>query len=119
MASWIRQALGRRIARLAVTSPAETSQDTGTHWGEVALAPTMTVRCIWRGDGPGYIGAFIRTVTIKAICPQCGGPRGEPKPHRFCEDGEWLTCDVWQNPCDHIDMYSAVLAEARDAVAVR
>ncbi|MFG3510197.1 hypothetical protein ACGF5F_32395 [Streptomyces sp. NPDC047821] len=76
---------------------------------------TMTVRVCDRGTGRGYVGVAIRTVTIAATCPQCGGPRGTDtvRNHNFHEDGEWLSVDRWTNPCGHVDMYSAVLREAR------
>ena len=104
MASFTRQALARQIARLwdGQAVPAATTEPA-----------TMTVRVIDRGTGRGYNGLAIRTVTIPAVCPTCGGPRGEATGHYFCEDGAWYTCDRWQNSCGHIDMYSAVLAEAR------
>ncbi|QHE72665.1 hypothetical protein [Rhodococcus sp. WAY2] len=56
----------------------------------------------------------IRTVTLTWVCPGCHGPRGIPKEHRFHEDGHWLTCDRWDNPCGHLDLYTAVLAQARE-----
>ncbi|MGW1744496.1 hypothetical protein ACWCRD_02540 [Streptomyces sp. NPDC002092] len=75
---------------------------------------TMTVRVCDRGTGREYVGVRIRTVTVSDRCPQCGGPRGVDtiRNHNFHEDGEWLSVDVWQNPCGHIDLYSEVLAEA-------
>lgn len=51
-------------------------------------------------------------VNISKKCPVCGGPRGEPTWHRFCEDGEWLTVNVWKNACGHVDLYKDVLIEA-------
>lgn len=79
------------------------------------LPDTMTVRVTSRGDGPGYSGVGIVTVTVEARCPLCGGPRGwdTVKPNRFCEDGEWYTADEWDNPCGHLDLYAAVLSESR------
>ncbi|MEZ3180349.1 hypothetical protein KYY02_17140 [Streptomyces pimonensis] len=77
---------------------------------------TITVRVCDRGTGRDYVGVRIRKVTISDRCPQCGGPRGVDtiRNHNFHEDGEWLSVDRWTNPCGHIDMYSAVLVEARD-----
>jgi hypothetical protein len=75
---------------------------------------TMTVRVVDRGTGAGYQFPVIRTVTVATTCPTCGGDRGTPYPHRFSEDGEWMTCDRWDNPCGHIDYYGAVLAEVRE-----
>lgn len=72
---------------------------------------TMTVRVADRRSSPvGH--ATIRTVTILAECPRCGGKRGEPYNHNFHDDGEWLSCDRWTNPCGHTDMYTDVLKEA-------
>ncbi|MCY0957655.1 hypothetical protein [Streptomyces sp. H27-H5] len=80
-----------------------------------ALPDAMTVRVTSRGDGPGYSGVGIITVTVAARCPQCGGPRGwdTVAPIRFPEDGEWYTADKWTNPCGHMDLYASVLREAR------
>lgn len=72
---------------------------------------TMTVRVADRRYSPvGH--ANIRTVTILAECPECGGPRGVPVNHNFCDDGAYLSCDRWDNPCGHVDYYDAVLKEA-------
>ena len=76
---------------------------------------SMTVRVIDRGKSRSYTGVTVRTVTIPATCPTCGGPRGEPRNHNQCEDGDWLSVDVWKNPCGHVDSYTDVLAEARTA----
>ncbi|MEW2631585.1 hypothetical protein AB0903_07990 [Streptomyces sp. NPDC048389] len=80
------------------------------------LPDRMTVRVCDRGDGRAYVGVFIVTVTISTLCPVCGGPRGwdRVRPHRFCEDGEWLSVDKWDNPCGHLDTYAAVLRESRE-----
>lgn len=83
---------------------------------------TLSVRVCDRGTGREFVGVTIRRATIEARCPQCGGPRGVDidgqstvRNHNFHEDGEWLSVDVWTNPCGHVDMYEAVLAEARAA----
>jgi hypothetical protein len=78
---------------------------------------TMTARVVDR-SGWGHCGPYpvIRAVTIDATCPKCGGPRGRPYPYRFHEDGDWLTCDRWDNPCGHIDKYDDVLAEVEAAM---
>ena len=83
---------------------------------EAEQAPlTMTVRVCDRGTGRSHVGVTIRTVTISAICPVCGGPRGVDtvRNHNFHEDGEWLSVDRWQNPCGHVDNYADVLRETR------
>lgn len=73
----------------------------------------MTVRVIDRsGWGTSASYPAIRRVTISRRCPVCGGERGTPYNHNFHEDGEWLSCDRWDNPCGHEDRYDAVLAEA-------
>lgn len=75
---------------------------------------TMRVRVCDRGTGPGYSGVRIRTVEISTQCqqPGCDAPRGKPFNHNFHEDGEWLSVDMWRNPCGHIDFYVDVLKEA-------
>lgn len=77
---------------------------------------TMRVRVVSRGTGRSYEGVRIHTVTIQNRCPKCLGPRGEATPYRFCEDGAWYTCDRWDNPCGHVDMYGDVLAEAQQLI---
>lgn len=76
--------------------------------------PKMSVRVMYRnnwfgGDGWTY---FPVDVQISIKCPACGGDRGMPKPHHFCEDGDWMTVDAWENPCGHKDLYADVLREA-------
>jgi hypothetical protein len=79
---------------------------------------TMTVRVTDREaqarawGSPGYSDPIFRTVTISDRCATCGGPRGEVYTHNFHEDGGWYYVDRWNNPCGHIDTYTAVLAEA-------
>ncbi|MBI4321881.1 MAG: hypothetical protein HY675_25585 [Chloroflexi bacterium] len=80
-------------------------------------AETRTVRVVNRNIGPandtrGYYGVHIDRVTVPWVCCTCGGPRGEPQPYNFCEDGEWLVCDRWTNPCGHVDVYDDVIAQA-------
>jgi rRNA maturation protein Nop10 len=76
----------------------------------------MTYRVCDRGTGPGYTGVRVVTITVKAECPRCGGPRGAATPYRFAEDGAWYTVDRWTNECGHEDMYDAVLVEHRKRV---
>lgn len=78
---------------------------------------TITVRVADRSTwGSSLPYPRIVTVTIAATCPRCGGPRGVDtiRGHRFHEDGEWYVVDRWSNPCGHVDMYDAVLREARE-----
>lgn len=82
----------------------------------VQLPDTMTVTV--RDDAAearawGHGGGLrFRTVTISAFCPRDGQRRGTPYNHRFPNDGDWYNVDRWDNPCGHVDMYDAVLAEA-------
>ncbi|MGY5033252.1 hypothetical protein ACWC9U_20635 [Streptomyces sp. 900116325] len=82
------------------------------------LPDRMSVRIRHDGDGPGYGGIGIITVTVSTRCPQCGGPRGFDTvvPHRFHHDGDWYVADRWSNRCGHVDMYDAVLAESREVL---
>ncbi|WP_030236991.1 hypothetical protein [Streptomyces sp. NRRL S-350] len=87
------------------------------HGEPVAPLPDrMTVRVADRGDGTrGYVGLEVVTVTIAATCAECGGPRGwdTVRPNWTCEDGAWYGVDTWTNGCGHVDMFAAVLREAR------
>lgn len=72
--------------------------------------PLMNVRVL---DRTGHVTA-VRTLTIPAICPSCGGPRSQD----LVETHSWIhgikmTYDRWTNPCGHTDMYEGVLVEAR------
>ena len=75
---------------------------------------TRTVRIVDRSTW-GTPGPYPRilAVTVPWVCPQCGGPRGEPRDYRFFENDDSHVCDRWENICGHIDRYDAVLAEAQ------
>ncbi len=82
---------------------------------QLAAEPTMTVtvrdihaEAPW---GSGMTDPVTRKITISALCPTCGGPRGEPKGLNQCEDGAHWWTQVWANPCGHPDMYVDVIAE--------
>ena len=73
---------------------------------------TMTVRIIDRSTWGTHLPyPWIRTVDISTRCPRCGARRGQPRAHRFPEDGGWYEADTWENPCGHVDTYERVLAE--------
>lgn len=73
---------------------------------------TVMYRNNWfGGDGWTY---YPTTITIADNCPVCGEKRGEPKGHRFHEDGDWFTVDIWTNPCGHLDAYKDCLNEAKE-----
>ncbi|MDF5758560.1 hypothetical protein [Spongiactinospora sp. TRM90649] len=81
---------------------------------------TMTVRVRDRASespwGSGPTNPIVRTVTISAHCPKCGGPRGVPRNLNTCDDGEHYSVDVWENPCRHVDFYADIVVEARALV---
>ena len=70
----------------------------------------MEVRAIKRSSCGWYLA--IVTVKIADTCPICGEKRGTPFNHNFHEDGDWYSCDRWNNPCGHIDKYDDVIGEA-------
>lgn len=89
-----------------------------TNTSNLGLDEAMTVRCLDRsGWGTSRAYPTVQEVTISTSCPRCGAQRGRPRPLRFHEDGEWITCDVWNNPCGHIDHYTRVIEEAKDQAA--
>lgn len=58
-------------------------------------------------------GLFSTTVTLKWVCPKCGGPRGEPfKTVSYDGSRRLYNVDGWKNPCGHIDYYSDLRKEA-------
>lgn len=81
-------------------------------------ADTMTVTVRDRASeapwGSGRCTPVLRTITIPAFCPDCGGRRGSPRGVNQCDDGEWYWVQIWENPCGHVDLYSRVIQEAAD-----
>lgn len=76
---------------------------------------TRTVDVIDRSTwGTSFPYPLIRTVTVRWICPACGGPRGEPQDTPFYENDQSLSSHRWVNPCGHIDYYPDVLREAQE-----
>lgn len=81
---------------------------------EATVTVTVRDRSAESPWGSGPVNPVIRKVTISAFCPQpgCSSRRGEPRGLNQHDDGNWYWTQVWENPCGHIDMYSAVVAEA-------
>lgn len=71
--------------------------------------PTRTVRIPACSSHAGFYG---RHVTLEWVCPVCGGPRGEPVPGISYDGSRRLGVDTWENPCGHVDKYSALRREA-------
>ena len=63
--------------------------------------------------GYGPFRVILATVEISDRCPVCGGPRGEPHPRNFYEDGASYSADCWDNPCGHVDSYEDVILDGR------
>jgi len=51
-------------------------------------------------------------VTLAWVCPQCGGPRGEPFYGISYDGSRQLAVHRWINPCGHIDLYRGARREA-------
>jgi len=51
------------------------------------------------------------TVELPWICPVCGERRGEPFRIRSYDGSRWMIVDGWNNPCGHVDKYSALREE--------
>jgi len=83
---------------------------------EVTELDTMTVTVRDRAAespwGSGRCDPKTRTITISARCPRCCAPRGKPQGLNSIDDGAHYWVQTWKNPCGHIDLYEAVLAEA-------
>lgn len=72
-------------------------------------APVRTVTIPGSGDHDGMHSV---TVTLRWVCPRCGGPRGEPFGTTSYDGSRRLSCDGWLNPCGHVDYYADVRLEA-------
>ncbi len=77
---------------------------------------TVMYRNNWFG-GDGWV-YYPMTIEISTFCPICGQSRGKPYSYNFCEDGEWITVDRWDNPCGHIDKYGDCIRESKQLVGV-
>jgi hypothetical protein len=76
---------------------------------ETPRTKTVTIRaCV------EHWGRQKRSVVLKWIFPECGGPRGKKIYHdaQSYDGGFWMYVDGWSNPCGHIDTYNDVRAEA-------
>ncbi len=59
-----------------------------------------------------HAGQHLITVTLRWVCPTCGGPRGRVRPAISYDGSRRLGCDGWSNACGHVDFYADVRAEA-------
>jgi hypothetical protein len=57
-------------------------------------------------------GIYSIVVTSRGTCPTGGQQRGKPAQGTSYEGSRRLSVDMWENPCGHIDKYSAVRKEA-------
>lgn len=57
-------------------------------------------------------GIWSRIVTLRWVCPICGGQRGEPFESVSYDGSRRLHVHSWHNPCGHVDKYSSVRQEA-------
>lgn len=80
----------------------------------VTIPDHRAMKALW---GTSSYGIRTATVEIAGSCPKCGGPRGEPRMTRQCEEGEFYYVHAWTNPCGHVDDYDAVLSDARSTGA--
>jgi hypothetical protein len=93
--------------------------DSGRHVAapmKVVVVDRVAMGASWGNPGLGRV--VTREVAISRRCPVCGGRRGRPVVVPFCEDGEHSSASRWNNPCGHVDKYTAVLEEAALRVAI-
>ena len=100
-------------ARAAVERRAQASASDCVAAPPELMTVTVRDRASESPWGSGLTNPITRTVEISALCPVCGGRRGQPTGLNSHEDGAWYWVQTWSNPCRHVDAYSAVLAEAR------
>lgn len=61
---------------------------------------------------PEHMGYHSMTVTLRWLCPECGGPRGKPFMGLSYDGSRRMNAHCWINPCGHIDYYCDVRKEA-------
>lgn len=76
-------------------------------------AERRTVTIPERAEHEGFHSV---TVSLRWVCPKCGGPRGEVYPALSYDGSRRLSVDGWSNPCGHVDSYAACRAEAQAGV---
>lgn len=59
-----------------------------------------------------HAGHHLITVSLRWVCPACGGPRAEIYPAISYDGSRRLACDGWTNPCGHLDTYAAIRLES-------
>ncbi len=57
-------------------------------------------------------GIYKATYKISDSCPVCGSPRGKSFRTLSYDGSRRMDVDGWINPCGHVDVYSAIRAEA-------
>lgn len=77
------------------------------------------VRSVCIPDRIEHEGFYWKLVTLRWICPVCGGPRGTPHKVRSYDGSQSMVVDGWTNPCGHVDKYSDVIKEYNERVLVR
>lgn len=81
------------------------------------ITVTVRDRSLEAPWGSGMTNPKTRQITIAAHCP-CGARRGEPRGQNACDDGAYYWVQYWFNPCEHVDYYELVLAEADQLAAL-
>ncbi len=64
-----------------------------------------------------HCGLHSMRVRVPWVCLHCGGPRGEPTAGLSYDGSRRLNVDTWQNPCGHVETYSAIRAAIAKATA--
>jgi hypothetical protein len=104
--------IGPPEERLAPTNPCPRQPQQEGH--ESCPPPSTTPPGSGRCGSPAAptAGHHLITVTLRWVCPVCGGPRGEVHPTISYDGSRRLGCDGWTNPCGHLDTYDAIRLEA-------
>lgn len=68
-------------------------------------------------DRLDHQAAHKATFTIADTCPRCGGSRATVQWKVALYDGHnRMIVDIWTNPCGHVDLYTALRAEAAQII---
>ncbi|MBW7567835.1 hypothetical protein KIF53_15620 [Chromobacterium subtsugae] len=75
------------------------------HAAGIIGTDTRTVRIPACDEHQGFYGL---TLTLTWRCMYCGAPRGEPFETLSYDGSRRLGVHGWENPCGHVEKYSAI-----------
>lgn len=72
----------------------------------------MNIKTVTIPATPKHEGQLKAVIKLEWVCPTCGQERGEINNVRSYDGSLSMVVDGWENPCGHIDKYTALIKEA-------